>query len=64
MESPVEKIEFLKEQLGSSDEETRRLAVAGLVAASRHGSKGLSVRSARGCGLAVRKEAVEALLAA
>jgi HEAT repeat protein len=64
MESPVEKIEILKKQLGSSDEETRRLAVAGLVAHPVRETRDYLFAALGDASWRVRKEAVEALLAA
>ncbi|HEX2768930.1 MAG TPA: HEAT repeat domain-containing protein, partial [Geobacteraceae bacterium] len=64
MESLVEKIEILKKQLSSSDEETRRLAVAGLVAHPVTETRDYLFAALGDASWRVRKEAVEALLSA
>jgi HEAT repeat protein len=64
MESMVETIEILAEQLRSADEETRRLAVVGLSRYPVGGTKDYLFTALGDASWRVRKEAVDALLAA
>jgi HEAT repeat protein len=64
MESMVGKIEILAEQLGSADEESRRLAVVGLSGYPVGETKEYLFAALGDASWRVRKEAVDALLAA